>query len=82
MSTRQHNRQVRLKILTFMAISTRPVRTSDVSNALDISLYQARYYLQRLALAGKIHEIKRGKGNVSSWSWRRDGDLPITGKKS
>ncbi|MFB2852772.1 FaeA/PapI family transcriptional regulator [Aeromonas veronii] len=41
--------------------------TYQVSHALDISVYQARYYLRRLVRLDMVHEIHMGKGVSSRW---------------
>ncbi|MFB2866439.1 FaeA/PapI family transcriptional regulator [Aeromonas sp. MdU4] len=54
-------------ILYFLNIHKKPVSTTHVSKEINITIYQARYYLKKLAMAGLVKEIRKRKGVTSLW---------------
>ncbi|MFB2907735.1 FaeA/PapI family transcriptional regulator [Aeromonas jandaei] len=51
----------------FLNINKTPISTTHVGKEIDITIYQARYYLKKLAMAGLVKEIRKIKGVTSLW---------------
>ncbi|KHA54478.1 hypothetical protein NM74_21795 [Aeromonas hydrophila] len=71
-ATQQRTDCMRRDIVTFLTRQAEPATTADVSKALNISVYTARYHLRCLALAGVVQELNRGKGAKIRWTVCRD----------
>lgn len=54
-------------IMSYLATQRRPCSTASIGSDLNITIYQARYHLLKLCMAGRAIEIKNGRGVTSLW---------------
>ncbi|MFB2904584.1 FaeA/PapI family transcriptional regulator [Aeromonas jandaei] len=71
MKKRQQALQIERDILVFLAAQPGPTTTADVSAALNISVYKARYHLRQLVLDAIVQELNHGRGAATYWRYTK-----------
>lgn len=77
MAQHKHTPMMLDGIMTFLTERHDAPSTAEVGAAVNISVYQARYYLQRLSKLGLVDEIGGGRGVATHWQ-KSSADMECT----